>query len=163
PSGRRVRYTTMSSTCAPARRRVSGSSRLARSPRGSSMREPATPSPIMRSARPEAVASSGMKLARMPKRSSSRPVDGPTAPTRTPCSGRSGGCGPLMHVLDQPLQSLGGSLGMDAVAQVEDVARPHTTPLQDGVGLAAHDLPRRLQDERVEIPLDAAVVADTPP
>jgi hypothetical protein len=68
-----------------------------------------------------------------------------------------------VHEVAEPAQVGRVGLRKDAVAEVEDVARPAADGLEDAERLGLDTLERSQQQRRVEVPLDAAPVADLGP
>ena len=62
-----------------------------------------------------------------------------------------------MDEVDEASQVVRVGLGQDAVAEVEDVARPAARPREDPAGLLGDGVARAEQESRVEVALDGAV------
>src|SRR4029077_12100810 len=77
-------------------------------------------------------------------------------------SRRTGGH-PRMHGVDQELQVLDAGVGRDTVAEVEDVPRAAAGSAQDVARALAHEPGRTEQQGRLEVALNAAVMADARP
>ena len=68
-----------------------------------------------------------------------------------------------MDEIDQAAQQVRVGLGKHAVAEVEDVSWSTARLVEDGPRTCTRRLPARDEASGIEVPLDAAVVADPPP
>src|SRR5450759_5661131 len=82
---------------------------------------------------------------------------------RTPVDSRDTCDLPLVHRLDEDLQMLQWRRRQDPVPEIEDVARPAAGTAENVAGALAHKLRRPEEHRRIEVALDAAVVADPIP
>src|ERR1700674_3907527 len=87
----------------------------------------------------------------------------PYAMHKTPVDSRDTRDLPLVDRLDEELQVLERGRGKHPMPEVEDVSRPSAGTAEDVAGACAHQFRRSQQDRRVEVALDAAVVADPRP
>src|SRR5581483_11827496 len=69
----------------------------------------------------------------------------------------------LVDEVDETAKDVGVGLGVDAVPQVEDVARPSPRGGEDRPGLGLDLRPRPQEEPRVEVALDGSILADPPP
>src|SRR5204862_3890229 len=69
----------------------------------------------------------------------------------------------LVDEVDDGLHRLHGGFGKDAVTEVEDVTRSTTRLVEDALRVLQGDLARREERRRIEVALDAAIVADALP